>query len=342
MGGRRRGRTWATLAGGVLAVAGCGKSADRAAPPPPAAAAARSPTTHPAAFDPGDLLEVRVAGLMEPGQTSGTTVRVQGDGCISVPLLVAPVAVAYADPAEAARRVAAAYRAAEIMMNAQVSVRRLDYPPDAAAAPAAVLWRPTTHPGTYDVGDLLEVRVLNLVQQGTATVLPTRVQADGTIGLELVAPVAVAGLTPAAAVLRIDDAYRHANVLSNPGVDVRRLQVAGTGGPTPGPIAPYDLVRCSVAGLLDGRGTPAVVVQRVDAGGAVRVPLVGPVPVAGLTDAGAAAALAAAYRHASVLNNADVSVLTLERAPADAAQKSLPDGPIDPVPPMLRDLYEPR
>ncbi len=37
-----------------------------------------------------------------------------------------------------------------------------------------------------------------------------------------------------------------------------------------------------------------------------------------------------------------MQVLTLERAPADAEHKSLPDGPIEPVPEALRPLYGPR
>ena len=72
------------------------------------------------------------------------------------------------------------------------------------------------------------------------------------------------------------------------------------------------------------------------------MPQVPPVHVAGLTDGRAAAAVAAAYRSANMIGNAAVSVLVLERAPADAMDKSLPDGPINPVPEVLRYLYVPR
>ena len=236
--------------------------------------------------------------------------------------------------------VAAAATAASCGKSSKDAGRPAAPPPATAPAAAPVLWRPTTHPGCFDPGDLLEVRVNGLDEPGAVTGMAARVQADGTISLPLLnGPVPVVYLDRAAAGKRIGVAYREANVLSHAEVDVRRLAVAGAS--VAGPIGNYDLVRCEVQ-QLEANGRPSASVGRVDDRGLLSVPLLAPVAVAGLTETRAAAAVAKAYREANVLSQAQVSVLVLERAPADAAHKSLPDGPIEPVPIMLRDLYLPR
>ena len=214
-------------------------------------------------------------------------------------------------------------------------------PPPRVADQPPQPWRATTRPGTFDPGDLLDVRVYGIAGPGMATDLYARVQADGTVGLPYVGDVAAAGRDRSAVARAVADAFRNANVMADAVVTVRRLQVAGTGGPTPGPVGPFDLVRCTV-GNLTAAGSETVLVERIDGQGRLDVPLVGPVAVAGLTDGRAAAAVAKVYREADIEAAAPVSVLVLERAPADAAGKSLPDGPVEPVPPSLRDLYQGR
>ena len=211
--------------------------------------------------------------------------------------------------------------------------------PVPAAAADALRGRPATRPDVYQAGDLLEVRVVGLPAPAAPTPTVARVQADGTISLMYVPDVPVAGRTAAECGLLVTDAYRNGNVFSNAPVDVRRLQVAGTGGPSAGPIGPYDLVRCTVNELSDDKARPTVTVRRVDGRGELALLFIAPVKVAGLTDGRAAAAVAAAYREANIVSHAPVSVLTLERAPAGADHLALPDGPIGPVPEPLRDLY---
>ena len=211
-------------------------------------------------------------------------------------------------------------------------------PPPAVAAGAPPRWRPTTHPGRFDPGDLLDVGVIGLGTDGQVLPQPARVQSDGTIRLPLLnGPVPVAFADRAEATARIAEAYRKANVLNNAVITVRRLEV-GDPAANVAPIGDYDLVRCELlaAGPTD---KPIVSVERVDDRGQLAAPLLAPVRVSGLTEPAAAAAIAEAYRNANIMVAPQVSVLVLERAPADAAHKSLPDGPIDPVPPQLRELY---
>jgi protein involved in polysaccharide export with SLBB domain len=210
------------------------------------------------------------------------------------------------------------------------------------AAIAPMRWRPTTHPGCFDPGDLLEISVGGIsAEPGSVTSTPARVAVDGTVKAMLIAPVPVAYVDRAEAARRLADAYRQANIISHAAVDVRRLEVAGTGSSTPGPIGNFDLLRCSVDGLA-AIGQSRVSIDRVDGHGMVSVPLLSPVKVAGLSETEADRAIADAYRNANVINSAQVSVLVLERAPTDAAHESLPDGPIEPVPPWMRDLCVPR
>ena len=338
------------LLAGLLAIASCDKAKESAAPPPaspPATvgAAVRGPTTHPGCFDPGDTVEVRIGGLPTPDVGSAdATVRVQADGAITLPILTRPVAIAYLDPAAAAARITAAYERANILRGADVSVRRIDYPPVGAAATQITLaGRATTRPGVFDAGDLLAISLPGLsTEPAHAHPMVARVGADGLIGLPMVGDVAVGGLDRPAAARAISDAFVNAHVLQQPSVSVRLLQVGGTGGVTPGPIGVGDLVRCLVTGLSTEPTLLTVVIVRVDAHGDLSPTFLAPVHVAGLTDGAAAAAVSRAYRDANILQSAVVSVLTLERAPADAEHLSLPDGPVQPVPEPLRFLYETR
>jgi protein involved in polysaccharide export with SLBB domain len=220
-------------------------------------------------------------------------------------------------------------------------------PPAAHAATAAAVgtpsrWRPTTRPDFLDPGDLLGVRVLGLTADTVRTEIVVHVQADGTVALPLLAgPVPVAGVDRTAAARRIGDAYHRANVLSKADVEIRRLAVAAGDGRAGAVVGNYDLLRCEIQQLESGtRATVAV--GRVDGRGMLSAPLIAPVHVAGLTEAGVAAALGKGYHDANILSEPQVSVVVLERAPDDAAHKSLPDGPIDPVPFELRELFLPR
>ena len=218
------------------------------------------------------------------------------------------------------------------------SIRR-----DAAPPAVALGVRPTTRPDVFEPGDLLLVRVDELTTDpGAALIVPTRVQADGTIEPPLCPSMVVTGMDRATVERTLSAAYMGCFSERDPTAEVTRLQVANTGGPMPGPIAEGDLIRCEVNGLTVDPGRTRVLVQRVDGAGRVSLPMLAPVRVAGLTDGPAARAVAEAYRRANVLAGAQVSVLVLERAPADAGHLALPDGPLKPVPEALRFLYERR
>jgi protein involved in polysaccharide export with SLBB domain len=68
-------------------------------------------------------------------------------------------------------------------------------------------------PGDYRVrpGDVLELRVMDLVAPGIETVKSVRVSGSGTISLPLIPPIPVAGLTEAEINDAVDRAIRESN-----------------------------------------------------------------------------------------------------------------------------------
>ena len=103
--------------------------------------------------------------------------------------------------------------------------------PTAAAASG---YPPTTQPGRILAGDLLQIDVAELTAPGTTTVLAKQVASDGTISMPgLSKPLAVAGMTDGAAEKAIADLYRENNIILSACIDVRRIRIAGTGGPAP-------------------------------------------------------------------------------------------------------------
>ena len=208
---------------------------------------------------------------------------------------------------------------------------------------AAGATRPSAQPDRFVPGDLLLLKVyFTSIEPNAVLTVPVRVQADGTIEAPLLPVMSVAGMDRVTLERAVAAAFGHCFTSADPPVTVARLQVADDGGPTPGPIGVGDLVRCAVNGLSLDPMRPTVIVRRVDAGGTFDLPYVGPVHVAGVSEGAAARAVAQGYRDANVLAGAQVSVLILERAPADAAHRALPDEPVQPVPEPLRFLYESR
>jgi protein involved in polysaccharide export with SLBB domain len=207
------------------------------------------------------------------------------------------------------------------------------------SAPTAYL--ATTQPGRILVGDLLGVEVWGLTRPASTVLLPKQVAADGTISVPYTSkPLMVAGLTDAAAEQVIVDHFHEENIIQRAEVGVRRLRVAGTGGPLPGLIAPYDLVRIDIANLL-GPDSMTVRVERVGGDGMLEFPFIGTRKIGGLTGPQAEALIVKTYNVENIIQKALVNVLRLEAAPANAGAVDLPDVPIYPIPDVLRWLYEP-
>ncbi len=173
-------------------------------------------------------------------------------------------------------------------------------------------------------------------------IMPKQVGADGTISApSCPKPLLVAGLTDGLIEALIATTLKDENIIRSANVSVRRLRVSGTGGPPPGPIAPFDLVRVSVDDL-EGPGATTVRINRVPADGTITLPYAGPLKIESLTDQQVEAAIAKAYRDNGIVEHPTVSVLRLEAAPPDAARLDLPDAPIFQTPDSLAWLYATR
>jgi protein involved in polysaccharide export with SLBB domain len=201
---------------------------------------------------------------------------------------------------------------------------------------------PTTQPGRIVVGDLIEIELPDLGAPGKSLVVPKQVGTDGTISLPYSSkPLPVNSKTNGEIERAITAEYEAQGVSRQAQAHVRRLRVAGTGGATPGLIAPYDLLRIGISELT-GPSSTTILIGRVGGDGTVNVPFTGPQKIGGMTDQQAEKAIAAGYRNAHVIQNAIVTVLRLEAAPAGAEKIALPDVAIYPVPEHLRWIYEPR
>jgi protein involved in polysaccharide export with SLBB domain len=211
-----------------------------------------------------------------------------------------------------------------------------------APAPGGqISYPPTTQPGHILVGDLLGVGITDLQSAGVTVLIPKQVDDDGTISLPLLTkPVMVAGLTDWLADQAIARRYNAERVIENANINVTRLRIAGTGGPPPGPIGEYDLVRIAIWDV-EGPSTLSVRVERIGGDGMVTLPYAGQMKIADLTDQQAESAIVKILNDGAFVRNGLVSVLRIEQAPPDAAHLSLPDLPILPVPENLRWLYEP-
>ena len=218
--------------------------------------------------------------------------------------------------------------------------------PQAAAPTPATAPAPTTQPGRIGPGDLLVINVGDLTGPGSGAAKPVRIGADGTVGLLFLdQPFRVAGMTPADAEVAIGKVYCDENIIQQPNVYVRRLQVAASSVvPTTGPsatIGNFDLLRLAVW-ELEGPGTQTVRVTRVGGDGSIGLPMLGKLKVAGLTEAEAERAVIDQYGPKNqVLQHPMVSVLRLEPAPDDAGRVELPNVAVRPVPEILKPLFEP-
>ncbi|HYE18364.1 MAG TPA: polysaccharide biosynthesis/export family protein [Tepidisphaeraceae bacterium] len=256
----------------------------------------------------GDVLSVTIGELLGAGTETELRPRVGSDGVATLPY-VGAVKVFGLTEAKAEAAVAKALADAGVIRTPQVTLWRVAGG-GAAAAPLAP-------------GDVYDVNVAGLKKVGVAHVKRVRVGAGGEIGVPYVGPVKIGGLEEGPASLAIAKALRDNRIIEQPVVWLTPVSPPG-GGPAPAapaPIAKGDVLRVTV-GDLAGPGEETVAYLTVDAAaGAVRPPLVtDAVPVAGLTEVAAEAAIAKAYRDARVVQNPLIGVFRLDpAAPFDEA-----------------------
>jgi protein involved in polysaccharide export with SLBB domain len=185
---------------------------------------------------------------------------------------------------------------------------------------------PATAPAAVDVvgpDDLLDIGVADLESPGVETLKTVRVDSDGQVSLFLVGAVKIGGSTFAQAEKLIAQKYRDAAISPKPLVSLNRLEAGATASVRSGPLFPGDVLRIQVFDLT-GKATDTVRFVRVSDGGAIGVPFLGQVKLAGMTEAQAENAILDAYRAAEMGAHEMVSVLRMRSAPATEPAAALP------------------
>ena len=197
-------------------------------------------------------------------------------------------------------------------------------------APAAPATAPQEHLDQVEPGDLLILTVPDLVAPGAEYIKPLRVDPAGAVALPVVKePLKVQGLTLAEVETAAAKALVDAGAVPGPLVWVDRMESGRAATVKPGPIAPDDVVRVSVVGLL-GPGVEQVRNLHVSEAGNVGLPFLGQTKLAGLSESDAEAAVLRAYRDTGVIEHTLVSVLRVK----------LPTGP-EPIPQADRVRVDP-
>lgn len=177
---------------------------------------------------------------------------------------------------------------------------------------SALVGRPTTRPvsqlGPIIKGDSLHVSIADLAGPGLLTVRDVRVDSDGKVGIVMVGPVSLVGLTLPDAARSIAKELQTKNLIRNAQVTVERWEAAATSNAPSGPLRTGDFVRIVLSDLR-GPGLETVVNTQVDEQGNIDLPMVGAVKVGGLSEINAGAAINRTYRDANLISNAGATVL---------------------------------
>jgi protein involved in polysaccharide export with SLBB domain len=172
--------------------------------------------------------------------------------------------------------------------------------------------RPTTRPvsqlGPIANGDLLRISINDLIGPGVAMVREFRVGDDGSVGLPIVGPVHLAGLTLVDGEVAIEKAYRKANLIQNAQNKIERWESAADSTAARGPLRPGEFVRVIVSDLR-GPGLETIVNSQVDENGDIDMPLIHRVRVGGLSESAAGQAVDRGFRDANLISNAGATVL---------------------------------
>ena len=162
-------------------------------------------------IQPNDRLRIKIANLVGEGLTTTLRSRVDPSGRISLPL-VGQVEVGDNVPAEAETAIIKAYRNANLIAHAKVSVEF-----DEKGAQISI------QSGPFQIGDHALLHVENLVGNGVETTKLCVVDANGAIKAPMVGSVKVQGLTEFETEKAIDDTYRSANLLQSAQASVERI-----------------------------------------------------------------------------------------------------------------------
>jgi protein involved in polysaccharide export with SLBB domain len=261
-----------------------------------------------------DLLRVRIAGLKPAQRLAEKWVRVADDGTASLPYLGGRK-LAGLTTARAEEDIAKGYLAAGIIRGAQVEVRRIEVGSRVEGATV----------GKLMAGDLVEITVDDLTGSGVTSAFRTHVSPDGQLAVPLLGALDLEGLKEADAERAIAKEYETRGMIKDAVIGVRVVEPAARSGLKAGPIGKGDLLSVVAYDIL-GPGVRAEFEVRVGMDGAIGFPLVGAVPVEGLSEAKAVEAIANAVRAKNVMSSLTASVCRLESA--DQADVKL--GPIAP------------
>jgi RNA polymerase sigma factor (sigma-70 family) len=293
-------------------------------------------------IDGGDLIEVVLADIFQPGVADPIHLRVDDLGSAFLPL-IGQVRVAGLTTDVAASRVSQAYTRANIAKDSVVTVAIRERKANATAAP-----------GPVAVGETVTATMMGLNGSNKVTQLRRTVAADGTIDLPDIGKVTIAGRTADVAAGDIKDAQRQK------GIQDRLLITLLRGEPPPPlkpivfqvqvgepvkintpdtPIAVGDVVEVSVDDLV-APNVRSAMPSRVEASGNIPVVLIGDIKVAGLKPGEAAAAVAKGYRDAKIIQFPQVAVNVVEPA-AQSKVKPGPFGVGDTARILLMDLTSP-
>ena len=281
-------RICAVIVSTCLTMSGLTTLAQQPAPPPakPAANPARATVDESlGTIEKRDLLRIRVDGLRPAPAPAEKWVRVDDEGLASLPYIggqkLTGVTTAQAEVA-----LAKAFRDAGIIQQAQVDVRRIE----AGSRVSANL-------GKLAKGDLVAVTVDDLTGPGATSEFRAHVGAEGELPIPLVGAPKVDGLSQIGAEQAIAKEYQNRGVLRDAIVGVRVIEPADASKLKPGHIAKGDLLALTVYDLM-GPGKRSEFQARVGADGSVGFPLLGPVPVDGLSEAKAIDAITKAAEDA--------------------------------------------
>jgi protein involved in polysaccharide export with SLBB domain len=222
----------------------------------------------------GDLIEITLGDIYGPNTDISDHARVEEDGKIALPF-AGMITVAGMEERDIVKAIVKAYRDANLIQHADVDVLKIE-----TAEQSKVRL------GPIGFGDLLHVTMEHVNGRDFVMAIDVRVGADGRAGIPGIGGIRLSGLTAAEAAIATEKAS--SGTLSKIGlaVLVEKTESADKASVKVGPIRIGDVVHVWLGGV------PRVssVYQenyRVDDSGDIRLPYMGQVHMAGLTELGA-------------------------------------------------------
>jgi protein involved in polysaccharide export with SLBB domain len=236
------------------------------------------PSVRPGPVARGDLIEITLSDIFGPSTEISHHARIEEDGKIALPY-VGTISVVGMDEREIVKAIVKAYHDANLIQHADVDVLKIE-----TANQAKVRL------GPIGFGDLLHVTIDPENGKDPITRVDIRVGADGRAGIPLVGAIRVSGLTIADAAVAIEKASSGTRSKMGLAVLVEKAESADKASVVVGPIRIGDAVHV----WLGGVPRLSSVYQenyRVDDSGDIRLPYLGQVHVAGLTELAAQEAI---------------------------------------------------